>query len=101
MSPKVKFCRLKKIPANRHITREPEELQRSRKAHMIALLTLFRISALIFDLRSTVRPLENKTSKNNCSGFSVITFTSIKGRHLFCKHRVLLSKHFKLLFKLF
>ena len=47
---------------NRHITREPEELQRHRKAHSIALLTLFRCSALRFDLRPTVWPPETKNS---------------------------------------
>ena len=49
---------------NRHITRESKELQRRRKAHSIAYLTLFRYGALRFDLR-LVLPPESKTSKNS------------------------------------
>ena len=35
-SPKVKFCRVQHFSTNRHITREPEELQRREKANWIA-----------------------------------------------------------------
>ena len=41
---------------NRHIIREPEELQRRAKAHSIVLLTLFRQGVLSFDLSSKVWP---------------------------------------------
>ena len=40
-SPKVKFCR-QHFSTNRHITREPEDLQRPAKAHSMAFLTRFR-----------------------------------------------------------
>ena len=41
-SPKAKLCRFQHFSTNRHITREPAELQRRGKAHSIAILTLFR-----------------------------------------------------------
>ena len=93
-SPKVKYCRFQHFfPTNRHITREPEELQRPVKAHSIALLTLCRQHLLIFDLRSMNWPLESKSSKNNRFFakkffFSVITFDSVNSRHSFCQHRI-------------
>ena len=40
-SPKGKFCRFQHFSTNRHITREPEELQRHEEAHSIAVLTFF------------------------------------------------------------
>ena len=65
-SPKVKFCRFQhSFSTNRHITRDPEELQRRGKRHSIALLTLFRTGSLKFDLRSVVWSPESRNSKNN------------------------------------
>ena len=51
-SRKVKFCRFQHFSTNRHITREPEELQRWGKAHSIALLPFFRQHVLKFNPRT-------------------------------------------------
>ena len=93
----VKFCRFQHFSSNRHIIREPEELQRHGKAHSIALLSFNAIllCVLRFDLRLTVWSPEGKNSKNNSfllKRFSAITFDSVKTQHSFCQHRISLFK---------
>ena len=60
----VKFCHFSTFfSTNWHRTREPEELQRTAKAHSIALLKFFCYYNLRFDLRSTVWAPESKSYK--------------------------------------
>ena len=97
-SPNNFFCRLQHFfykSANNSGTRRGTYLERPRKAHSLALLTLFPQNVLIFDLRSTVWPPESKNSKNSrfCEKcFFLITFDWVEARHSFCRHRVLLSR---------
>ena len=59
-SSKIKFCIFRHFSTNRRITRKTKELQRPKKTHSMALLTLFPKSVHRFDLRSMVLPPESR-----------------------------------------
>ena len=77
----------------RRITREPDDLQRRRQAHSIALLTLFYWHVLRVHIKSGVWPVKS-TLKNSrfYEKKSLKTIDSVKVRQWRCRQRVPLFK---------